>query len=81
MNQPFRQHLADHPSLARALHWDPADATLAGGERALASIVAALAADFDALDGPEQRALADVIEAQTRETEQAEEAARRLLGL
>lgn len=80
MNQTLRQRLADHPTLARALRWDPEDATLSGSERALAGLVAVLAADFDALDGPEQRALADVIAGQARETEEAEAAARRLLG-
>lgn len=80
MNETLSQRLAAHPTLARALRWDPADATLAGGERALASVVAALAADFDVLDGAEQRALVDLLEGQTRETEDAEAAARRILG-
>lgn len=46
-----------------------------------AAIVAALANDFDALDGAEQRAIADVLTAQAEETERDEAAARKLLGL
>ena len=81
MKQTIRAMFSDHPRLSRALKWDADDATLSGGERALAAVLAALANDFDALDGAEQRAIADTLTAQAEETERDEAAARKLLGL
>lgn len=80
MTQTTSEQIAAHPTLSRATQWSPEDATLSGSERALATVVAALAADFDALDGAEQRALVDILEAQTHATEQAEATARKILG-
>lgn len=80
MTETTSQQIAAHPTLSRATQWSPEDATLGGSERALANVVAALAADFDALDAAEQRALVDILEAQTRTTEQAEATARKILG-
>ena len=54
---------------------------MSGSERALAAIVSALVADFDALDGAQQRALADVLARQAEDTERAEADARKILGL
>lgn len=79
MTQTTSEQINTHPTLSRAAQWSPEDATLSGNERALANIVAALAADFDALDAAEQRALVDILETQTRATEQAEETARKIL--
>lgn len=46
--------------------------TLSGGEMAIARIVSALRADWDRLDGQQQRALITVLEASTQATEEAE---------
>ena len=81
MPETTSQQIAAHPTLARAAQWNPDDATLSGSEQALATVITALAAEFDALDAAEQRALVDVLESQTRATEQAEATARKMLGL
>lgn len=52
--------------------FDPSDATLSGGEVAIARIVSALRADWDRLDGQQQRALIAVLEASAQATEEAE---------
>ena len=46
--------------------------TLSGGELAIARIVSALRADWDRLDGQQQRALITALEASTQATEEAE---------
>ena len=46
--------------------------TLSGGEMAIARIVSALRADWDRLDGQQQRALITALEASTQATEEAE---------
>lgn len=68
-----------HPALAAAAGWSPEDATLSSSERSLAVVVAALVAEFDGLDGAQQRAVVEVLEKITRGTEAAELAGRRLL--
>ena len=52
--------------------FDANDGTLSGGEMAIARIVSALRADWDRLDGQQQRALITVLEASTQATEEAE---------
>ena len=52
--------------------FDPNDATLSGGEVAIARIASALREDWDRLDGQQQRALITVLEASTQATEEAE---------
>lgn len=52
--------------------FDPNDATLSGGEAASASIVSALVAHWDRLDGQQQRALITALEASAQDTEEAE---------
>lgn len=81
MEHTISDLISAHPSLSRATKWDANDATLSGSERALAAIVSALSADFDALDGAQQRALADVLARQAEDTERAEADARKILGL
>lgn len=81
MEHTISELISAHPSLSRATKWDAGDATLSGSERALAAIVSALSADFDALDGAQQRALADVLARQAEDTERAEADARKILGL
>mgnify|MGYP006867441674 FL=1 len=81
MEHTISDLISAHPSLSRATTWDANDATLSGSERALAAIVSALVADFDALDGAQQRALADVLARQAEDTERAEAEARKILGL
>lgn len=81
MEHTINELISAHPSLSRATKWDASDATLSGGQRALAAIVSALVADFDALDGAQQRALADVLTRQAEDTERAEAEARKILGL
>lgn len=73
--------MSAHPLLSRAVVWDASDATLSGSERALAAVVSALVADFDALDGEQQRAVADVLTRQAEDTERAEAQSREILGL
>ena len=46
--------------------------TLSGGEMAIARIVSALRADWDRLDGQQQRALITALETSTQATEEAE---------
>nr|WP_098073322.1 antitoxin [Corynebacterium casei] len=53
-------------------HFDASDGTLSGGEAASASIVSALVAHWDRLDGQQQRALVSALEASTQATEEAE---------
>ncbi|WP_257160118.1 hypothetical protein [Corynebacterium cystitidis] len=67
-----------HAILADALARDPADATLSGSERALVTIAQYLIADFDALDGIQQRTLVSALVAQAQRTEQTENYARQL---
>lgn len=81
MEHTMSELISAHPVLSRAVRWDASDATLSGSERALAAIVAALVADFDALDGEQQRAVADVLVRQAEDTERAEAEAREILGL
>ena len=52
--------------------FDLNDGTLSGGEMAIARIVSALRADWDRLDGQQQRALITALEASTQATEEAE---------
>ena len=52
--------------------FDLNDGTLSGGEMAIARIVSALRADWDRLDGQQQRALITVLETSTQATEEAE---------
>ena len=51
---------------------DPDDATLSRGEHAQALIVAVLVAQWDRLDGAQQRGIVDALEASTVMTEEAE---------
>lgn len=81
MEHTISELISAHPSLSRAVTWDSDDATLSGSERALAAVVSALVADFDALDGEHQRAIADVLTRQAEDTEHAEAEARKILGL
>ena len=81
MEHTTRELIATDPVLSRAATWDSTDATLSGSERALAAVVSALVADFDALDGEQQRAIADVLTRQAADTERAEAESRKLLGL
>lgn len=81
MEKTIGKIISEHPTLSRAINWDADDATLSGSERALAAVVSALVADFDALDGEQQRAIADVLAHQAADTERAEAAARKILGL
>jgi len=50
--------------------FDPSDATLSGGEMATARIVSALRADWDRLDGQQQRVLITALEASAQDTEE-----------
>src|SRR5699024_4460725 len=52
--------------------FDPNDATLSGGEVAIARIASALREDWDRLDGQQQRALITALETSTQATEEAE---------
>lgn len=52
--------------------FDPDDATLSGGEVAIARIVSVLRADWDRLDSQQQRVLITALEASTQATEEAE---------
>ena len=52
--------------------FDLNDGTLSGGEMAIARIVSALRADWDRLDGQQQRALITALETSTQATEEAE---------
>lgn len=52
--------------------FDPSDESLSSGERAHARIVAVLVDEWDALDGHQQRALVDVLEASAGASEDAE---------
>ena len=81
MEHTISELISAHPVLSRAATWDSSDATLSGSERALAAVVSVLVADFDALDGEQQRAIADVLTRQAEDTERAEAEARALLGL
>ena len=81
MEYTISELFSAHPTLSRAVAWNPDDATLSGSERALANVVSTLAAHFDVLDGAEQRALADVLTRQAADTEQAEAEALQILGL
>ena len=54
--------------------FDPDDATLSGGERAMARIVAVLREEWEGLDGRQQRALVSALDASARATEEAESA-------
>ena len=81
MEKTIGKIISEHPTLSRAINWDADDATLSGSERALAAVVSALVADFDVLDGEHQRAIADVLTRQAEDTERAEAAARKILGL
>lgn len=81
MEHTISELISAHPLLSRAATWDSSDATLSGSERALAAVVSALVADFDALDGEHQRAIADVLSRQAEDTERAEADARAMLGL
>lgn len=81
MEHTISEMISAHPLLSRSTTWDADDATLSGSERALAAVVSALVADFDALDGEQQRAIVDVLTRQAEDTERAEAAARKILGL
>lgn len=59
-------------SFAGVPRMDPEDDSLSSGERAQARIVAVLVAEWDSLDGRQQRALVDVLEESTRASEDAE---------
>lgn len=50
----------------------PNDDTLSGGEVAMARIVQVLVADWDRLDGQQQRALVKALETSAKATEHAE---------
>jgi len=50
--------------------FDPSDDTLSGGEMATARIVSALRADWDRLDGQQQRVLITALEASAQDTEE-----------
>lgn len=76
---PLNQEFAHDPMLSKALSWDPEDATLSSGERALTTIVHCLTAYFDVLDGAQQRTLVTALKTQTEATEKAEDYARQLL--
>ena len=52
--------------------FDPNDATLSGGEVAIACISSALREDWDRLDGQQQRALITALETSTQDIEEAE---------
>ena len=52
--------------------FDPNDATLSGGEVAIARIASALREDWDRLDGQQQCALSTALEASAQDTEEAE---------
>ncbi|MEX3528944.1 hypothetical protein [Corynebacterium xerosis] len=69
------------PRIARALEWDPADATLASGEAALARIVHALDADLGALDGAELEDLTKHVAQRAIATAEAERAGLRAMGI
>ena len=51
--------------------FDANDGTLSGGEMAIARIVSALRADWDRLDGQQQRALITALETSTQDIEEA----------
>ena len=57
------------------------DGTLSGGEVALAKIVRVLSAEFDALDGTDQEAVATALGKVAQETLSAEQWAKKHLGL
>lgn len=52
--------------------FDPNDATLSGGEVAIARIARALREDWDRLDGQQQRTLITALETSAQATEEAE---------
>ncbi|AHI19351.1 antitoxin [Corynebacterium casei] len=68
MTQPIDELLRS----AGVPFFDASDGTLSGGETASASIVSALVAHWDRLDGQQQRALVSALEASTQATEEAE---------
>lgn len=70
-----------HPVLAAAAGWSPGDESLSSSERSLAVVVAALVAEFDGLDGAQQRAVVEALETVAGATADAEAAGRRRLGL
>lgn len=71
----IEEHLVSKPQLAQAMQWDPTDATLAGGEQALAAMVDILLHQADRLDAAELTALAEVLTAYAQEVQSQEEAA------
>ncbi|MFD6815206.1 hypothetical protein [Enteractinococcus coprophilus] len=75
----IEDHLMSKPKLAQAAQWDKTDATLAGGERALAAIVDTLLEEAHRLDAAELTALAETLTAYAQEVQAAEEAGWKIL--
>lgn len=71
----IEKHLKSNPSLAQAAQRDANDATLAGGEQALAAIVETLLQQADRLDAADLTALTDALTAYAQEVQAQEDAA------
>lgn len=68
------------PNLAQAVHWDSTDATLAGGEQALAAIIETLLHQADRLDAAELTALAEALTACAQDVQAQEDAAWKIIN-
>lgn len=73
--------ILENLALSAAMRWDPEDPTLSTGEAALADVVHTLADHLDSLDGDQQQVLADLVGTVSSETQKAEQAGLRMLGL
>lgn len=76
-----RDVFAARPALSAAARWSPDDESLSSSERSLAVVVGSLLAEFDGLDGAQQRAVVEALETVAGATADAEAAGRRRLGL
>lgn len=70
----IEEHLMSKPKLAQAAQWDKSDATLAGGEKALAVIVDTLLTEAHRLDAAEVTALAETLTTYAQDMQAAEDA-------
>lgn len=76
----IEEHIVSKPQLAQAVHWDPTDATLAGGEQALAAIIDTVLHQADRLDAAELTALAEVMTAYAKDVQAQEDAAWKIIN-
>lgn len=76
----IRQYLNEHDDLFLASGFDPEDATLSSGERALANITYALANHADNVDAGQLNALVDALSAYRDEVQNQEHAAWQIIN-